>query len=284
MSSHPRFIAPDFPLHTEVPYYYLDLPTRLVSLPYRFQLFWIPKCACSSWRQWFLDIHEDRSSYHHIHCKKEYHPPRNHETASFPMLVCLRHPYDRTLSTFFQKHVFRRDPRYLASLGMRYFRQWLRYHDYPHCLLTYLLFLQRHHGMDIHEEPQTTLLRREGILSSSFYASDSVTILTLEDPELSVRIQQWQEAYLPTVRRRPLPLLNVTPKKNDPTTEMTKKDDHPSLYSLWSVGDWKRRGDTPIPSYEEILLEPGIRELIESIYHEDLLFWQTTFQRIHSLL
>ena len=244
------------------PYAYLDLPLLLVSPRFSFEMVWLPKCACSSFRQWFLDIHDDSSSYHDIHCNKKYRGTNGEMTnmqkggegddRRLPRITCIRNPYYRVLSTFFQKHVFQKDRRYLSCFGMRLFRRWICFHNLDHCLFTYLLFIRIHnHGMDIHEEPQTSLLERYGCIykkKSTNKATDNddisakknrdglysvtknTTILVLEDPLFNEKWCTWQKHHVlihhPPPNHHPLDSSSSSP----PNSTSQQKEEEKKLY------------------------------------------------------
>lgn len=124
---------------------------------------WFPKCMCTSVRDLFLRIQmvfnpnlaneTFVSDPHQVHTRKRFQYMNPEETPVRHVIMVVRNPYHRMISTFFDKHVMKRQWHYLNLHNYRKFRIWLDVHNLPHTFVQYIRFVTEHHFLDIHDLP-----------------------------------------------------------------------------------------------------------------------------------
>jgi len=133
----------------------------LWSMPFEFGMIWYPKCGCTMLRELFLRIHQELmpmmeeklegATIHNLHAWRCFY--RNDLVPYHEVLFVVRSPFERVLSTFYNKHVIKKDIRYRQSHNFQKFRTFLSMRDLRYTFSNYLFFLEEEHSIDVHDLP-----------------------------------------------------------------------------------------------------------------------------------
>jgi hypothetical protein len=157
---------------------------------------------CTTMRDIFLRIHVILNPYlvnepvvmdiHQIHCRKRFRYVSATETPVGHVIMMVRNPYHRMVSTFFDKHVLKRQWHYLNLHNYRKFRVWLDVHNLPHTFVQYVRFVTEHHFLDIHDMPigyQMPL----SVLADPLSGACRFHMFCMEDPH-------WSDAFITLIK------------------------------------------------------------------------------------
>jgi len=212
---------------------------------------------------------------HHMHRRNRFFAVDPQETPIQHMVVIVRNPVDRLISTFFDKHVMKRQWRYLTLHHYRKFRVWMDTHALPHTFSTYLLFLREHHCVDIHDFPMMHQMPFH-----LFPGADTeIHAFSMEDPQWAKKYQTVLEQILcerrvsPKQRKEILERFHheVSTKKRNaiPRTPVTLDADAVHKTTTW----WLRHG---FPSNKAFFqsMNPSFKDAIQTFYREDSTFYR----------
>jgi len=264
-------------------------------------LVWIPKCACSSLRQFFLKwqrqvnpwaftLTHTELSYHHIYRKRTYQygyhfPNYNINKGEEPTLtIVIRHPFRRFMSYFIQKHVIQKDIKIFREFSMRLFRLELDSTNKKFTMRTLLRYLNQNGCIDIHDCPFVCQIPKSFI---PFLINKNAHVLDSDDPIFwkSMKIQLEKLKWFQTSKRsfrefenlfQTIPHFNSTPFSKNIDKKMQKKD---VCFWDWPILTW-RDCIQNLPSYlwfENIWkchADDEIKTLFHSLYGQDIAFYQ----------
>lgn len=173
---------------------------------------WFPKCMCSTLRDFFIrlqlvlnpNIQNEfvNLNVHRIHRRQRFMYKDVETTPLRHVIMIVRDPVDRLVSTFFDKHVMRHQWHYLTLHNFRKFRIWCDVHSFQHTFLTYLCFIHEYGFIDIHDAPfvsqMPTPLRETGSIEDGVMFH----IWSMDDPEWKSRFASLYETIF---RQQQLP-------------------------------------------------------------------------------
>lgn len=179
------------------------MQNMLYSKRLKMMFVWFPKCMCTTMRDVFLRIHIILNPYivnepvvldiHQIHCRKRFRYISATDTPLEHVIVMVRNPFHRMVSTFFDKHVMKRQWHYLNLHNYRKFRVWLDVHNLPHTFVQYVRFVMEHHFLDIHDMPIAYQMPLS-VLADPLLGSCRFHIFSMED-------SHWTESFITLVKR-----------------------------------------------------------------------------------
>lgn len=126
-------------------------------------LVWFPKGMCTTLRQLFINIQHTlnpnfynehtKIHIHKLHNKKRFQYRDEKTTPVKKLWIVLRDPMERFLSTYFDKHVVKRQWLFLATHNYHKFRLWLDVNNLNHTMENFVRFVETHHFLDVHDAP-----------------------------------------------------------------------------------------------------------------------------------
>lgn len=91
-------------------------------------------------------------SIHKLHLMERFRMRPDDQASE--IIVIVRNPIDRFVSTFLDKHVRMRQWHYTDTHNYRVFRIWLDVNCLEHTMASFLLFIETHGHIDVHDLPQ----------------------------------------------------------------------------------------------------------------------------------
>ena len=223
--------------------------TVLHSKTCKFVIAWVPKCACSSLRDFFIQFHRlynphfDLShvdlNYHHLHKRLAFQPdPALIISEVERVIMVIRRPLYRFLSYFFDKHVLQRDWKLMTNSTYQRFRVWMDDKNYPYTIRSLLTFMLSFGHLDIHDLPQVRFIPDwwEKVPVSKRSVIDMDTV-----PSLGMALRQELQCTLSVFRKRQHPFLKFArlfqqfPRHNTSTIKTPAKPKAPTSLQLPAV-------------------------------------------------
>ena len=122
---------------------------------------WFPKGMCTTLRQLFINIqHTLNPNFYNEHTKIDVHKLHNKKRFQYrepvkKLWIVLRDPMERFLSTYFDKHVMKRQWLFLTTHNYHKFRLWLDVNNLNHTMENFVRFVETHHFLDVHDAPMS---------------------------------------------------------------------------------------------------------------------------------
>jgi hypothetical protein len=143
--------------------YVIGMPNVLYSNGSKFAFVWVPKCACSSVRQFFMNWQTKLNpyfekaygtiTYHDLHKRKTFQVDAEKLQQLEHTFVFFRHPVHRFVSNFYNKHVLQKDSKYFYNSNYQKFRCWMEMKNKSYTLHTLLEYIYEFGNLDIHDTP-----------------------------------------------------------------------------------------------------------------------------------
>jgi len=262
-------------------------------------LVYLPKAMCSTLRQFFIDMHRifnpnfdnehGNISYHKLHLKKRFQYLDPVLTPYSLAIVVLRNPKERFLSSFFDKHVLKRQWVFLTLHNYRKFRVWLDVEGLTHSMENVLRFLETHHFFDVHDCPMVHqlpfhLLQNPHSVRYLMMNNDDMTtgqhlgdkIHSLLDPLLREKnvLPERRDAVLSLTKSVLNPHHRKHRKNALPRSSQNKVSKIPDAWMTMSCLElYDLYSSSGFPHYHTLLQNfPTLDQRLSRIYHQDLEF------------
>lgn len=255
---------------------------RLFSRILNIMWVWVPKSMCSTVRTVWIDLHKILNPFieleapnmciHKLHEMQRFQMKEGDKVSD--VIVIIRDPIDRFISTFLDKHVRMRQWHYTDTHNYRIFRIFLDVHCLEHTIASFLMFIESHGHIDVHDLPQAVQIGRLPIRAHAIPLDDRaldrarriVEPVIMNRPNLSSDTKTRACQRLAAHDR-----VNALPRHPMCTVL-------PVMTDMMSITAWreivrKMGGFPPNTSVWEGMSDES-RQLFQRIYHQDIHLYQ----------
>jgi len=245
------------------------LKNVFVNKEKKYAVIWYPKCACTTISDIFClvnDINFNKKESQHLSLSWVYNKYRyNAYLQNIDIISFVRNPYDRFLSTFIDKHVFKNEEIYLTFPGYQAFTQ-----KYENTLYNLYKFLSSGGYITQHCVPISTYYN-----NCPYFKSLNKKYIKIED-DLNKNLYDFFKKYYSESHLDSLNILNYYTNNNFYKTKQTKETNYDAelikKLKHCTTEQWSYYLSKYNLNYKDIIeTDEELRNLLYKMYENDFI-------------